>query len=63
MEDKYIKYKPKYLELKNNNIMQTGGGKRNNKILFLFFNGGGLTKKQWYEHPYKDDPSWLDRPN
>ena len=37
--------------------------KRNNKILFLFFNGGGLTEKQWYEHPYKDDPSWLDRHN
>ncbi len=25
MEDKYIKYKTKYLELKNNNIIQTGG--------------------------------------
>jgi hypothetical protein len=25
MEHKYIKYKSKYLELKNNNIIQTGG--------------------------------------
>jgi hypothetical protein len=48
--------------IKNNNLIQIGSGKKNN-ILFLFFNGGGLTKKQWYEHPYKDDPSWLDRPN
>ena len=37
MEEKYIKYKTKYLELKNNNIIQKGSGKRNNKILFLFF--------------------------
>ena len=63
MENKYIKYKTKYLELKNNNIIQTGSNKKNNKILFLFFNGGGLTEKQWYDHPYKSYPDWLDRPN
>ncbi len=28
MEEKYIKYKTKYLELKNNNIIQTGGNKQ-----------------------------------
>jgi len=28
MEHKYIKYKSKYLELKNNNIIQTGGNKQ-----------------------------------
>ena len=28
MEDKYIKYKTKYLELKNNTIIQTGGNKQ-----------------------------------
>ena len=36
MEEKYIKYKTKYLELKNNNNL-SGGGKKKNKILFLFF--------------------------
>ena len=62
MKEKYIKYKTKYLELKNNNNL-SGGGKKKNKILFLFFNGGGLSEKQWYEHPYKSYPDWLDRPN
>ena len=62
MEEKYIKYKTKYLELKNNNNL-SGGGKKKGKILFLFFNGGGLSEKQWYEHPYKSYPDWLDRPN
>ena len=40
MNKKYIKYKTKYLELKNNNIIQTGGGKNefNNKM-------NDLTKK------------------
>ena len=62
MENKYIKYKTKYLKLKNNTVL-IGGGKKNNKILFLFFNGGGLSEKQWYIHPYKSCPDWLDRPN
>ena len=57
--DKYIKYKTKYLELKNidaNN--QIGGGK---DIVFLFFNGGGLNEKQWVEHPYKGQLNWLNK--
>ena len=62
MENKYIKYKTKYLELKKNNN-NLSGGKTNNKILFLFFNGGGLSEKQWYNHPYKSYYNWLDRPN
>ena len=32
MEHKYIKYKTKYIELKNNNNLSGGGGKKNNKI-------------------------------
>lgn len=56
-ENKYIKYKAKYIELKNTNN-QIGGSKN---IVFLFFNGGGLSKKQWFEHPYKGNTDWLDR--
>ena len=58
-KNKYIKYKTKYLELKNIDINnQTGGGK---DIVFLFFNGGGLNEKQWVEHPYKGQLNWLNR--
>ena len=57
MDYKYIKYKAKYLELKNINN-QIGGSKN---IVFLFFNGGGLSEKQWFEHPYKGNADWLDR--
>jgi hypothetical protein len=57
MDYKYMKYKQKYLQLKNK--IQIGG----DKILFIFFNGGGLSEKQWFEHPYKDDEKWLMKKN
>lgn len=44
-KDKYIKYKTKYLELKNTDMNNKIGGCKN--IVFLFFNGGGLNEKQW----------------
>ena len=42
-KDKYIKYKTKYLELKNVEN-QVGGSK---KILFILFPGHGCNKKIW----------------
>lgn len=43
--NKYLKYKTKYLELKNiNSLDQTGGGK---KIMFIMFPGYGVSKKGW----------------
>tara|TARA_X000000950_G_scaffold235142_1_gene285438 strand:+ start:564 stop:1475 length:912 start_codon:yes stop_codon:yes gene_type:complete len=47
-KDKYIKYKTKYLELKNMDINnQIGGGSKNNKILFIMFPGNLVIKKGW----------------
>jgi hypothetical protein len=60
-KDKYIKYKTKYLELKNVDINNQIGGYKD--IVFLFFNGGGLNEKQWVEHPYKEQFNWLNRDN
>jgi len=44
---KYIKYKTKYLELKNNDMV---GGGLNNKILFIMFQGGGTNLKNWNDY-------------
>ena len=42
-QHKYIKYKTKYLDLKENN--QTGGVK--DKLLFILFQGAGSVKEDW----------------
>ena len=42
MEHKYIKYKTKYLELKNNNLIQTGGD--NSKSLNIVILHHPITK-------------------
>jgi len=45
--NKYLKYKSKYLELKNNDMV---GGGSNNKILFIMFQGGGTNLKNWNDY-------------
>ena len=41
--NKYLTYKTKYLELKNNDMV---GGDKNNKILFILFQGGEINLKK-----------------
>jgi len=52
-KEKYIKYKTKYLKLKNANINnQIGGGKKN--ILFILFNGFRYSKYYWNVNDLKN---------
>ena len=56
LKDKYLKYKTKYLELKNIDVNiemndQIGG---NNNILFILFNGFRYSKKYWNINNFKN---------
>ena len=46
MEHKYIKYKTKYLELKNDNMLMDGGGKSNVKEIYFIRHGQTICNKQ-----------------
>ena len=52
MEEKYIKYKTKYLELKNNNIIQTGGDDKFLNIVILHHPIIKTAKLQQYMKPF-----------
>jgi len=47
--NKYLKYKTKYLKLKNNDMIG-GSSKNNKKILFIMFQGSGTNLKDWNEY-------------
>ena len=49
-KDKYIKYKTKYLELKNMDVNNQIGGVNEDKILFIMFQGAGANLKHWNEY-------------
>ena len=53
LKDKYLKYKTKYLELKNIKPNDQIGG--DNNILFILFNGFRYSKKYWNINNFKID--------
>jgi len=61
-KDKYIKYKTKYLELKDIDVNnQTGGGK--NKLLFIMFPGNGVIKNGWDTIDFNNKTGAIKRNN